>query len=60
MVLTRYLDPDLLEMAVEKAAFTHIALTDISRDGGYCPTNIASVKLVMDCSKGFFFSSSLF
>ena len=28
MVLTRYLDPNLLEVAVEKAAYTFIALTD--------------------------------
>jgi len=31
MVLTEYIDPDLLEKAVEKAAFTHIALTDQAR-----------------------------
>ena len=31
MVLTRYLDPDLLDLAVEKAAYTSVALTDTSR-----------------------------
>ena len=31
MVLTRYLDPDLIERAVESAAYTHVALTDPGR-----------------------------